>query len=342
MSPASIDELRDLGTVAGSHSTSITFGRPAETTSPNRPIRISLRRLDRVIEIDPENLTARVEAGVPHATLSAALAEFNLTWPVAPMPGHESLADSVLSGFALGNSGLFPDLRHWILGTTLVARDGLSFQAGGRTIKNSSGYDLTRAATGAGGLFGVPAELQLRLERRPALERVAHLSLSGNDEAAAVLALATANLDLVRRISFAAAPGHPLTARLALAARGEAIDSLSSHIETQHSSSDDYIEDQALTLCATGGDSLVSWTAGPHTCLTIARELHRQQPASAIVAVPMQRRGYVTGPEPDRIATIIAGSGATPIHLPDGFAGIVPSGLLAPPSRPFAVVPLPS
>ncbi len=342
LSPASIDELRDLITVAGSHSTSITFGFPARSATPNGSLQLSIRRLDRIIEIDPENLTARVEAGVPHPTLSDALAEFNLIWPVAPMPGHESLADSVLSGFALGNSGLFPDLRHWVLGATVVARDGLIFQAGGRTIKNSSGYDLTRAGAGAGGLFGVAAKLQLRLERRPEVDRVAPITLSVNDEAAAVLALATANLDLVRRLSVAATPAHPLTARLTLAGRSEAVDSLSSHIETQHSLSDDDIEDRGLTLCATAGDSLVSWTAGPHTCLAIALELNRQQPASAVVALPMQRRGFVTGPEPDRIATIIAGSGATPIHLPDGFTSIAPSKLLAPPSRPFAVVPLPS
>lgn len=342
LSPGSLEELRDLVTVAGSHSTSIAFGFPARSATPKGSLQLSLRRLDRVIEIDPENLIARVEAGVPHAALSAALAEFDLIWPVAPMPGHESLADSVLSGFALGNSGLFPDLRHWVLGATVVARDGLIFQAGGRTIKNSSGYDLTRAGAGAGGLFGVPAELQLRLERRPEVDRVAHTTLSDNDEPAAVLALATANLDLVRRLSFATTAKLPLTARLTLAGGSEAIDSLSSHIETQDSISDDDIEDQALALCAIAGDSLLSWTAGPHTCLAIARELHRQQTASAVVALPMQRRGFVTGPEPDRIAAIIAGSGAAPIHLPDGFSGIVPSGLLVPPSRPFTVVPPPS
>ncbi len=318
------------------------MGHSVASDASDRPIQVSLRRLDRIIEIDPKNLTARVESGVPHATLAAALAEFGLQWPVAPLPGHESLADSVLSGLTLGDSGLFPDLRHWILGAALVARDGLRFQAGGRTIKNSSGYDLTRAGAGAGGLFGVPAELQLRLERRPEVDRVAHITLSGNDDAAVVLAFATANLDLVRRLSFATTAHHPLTTRLALSSRRKAIDSLWTHIERQFQLSEDDIEESALAACAAAADSLLWWNAGPNTCLTITSSLHQRHPAATVVALPMQRRGFATGPDPDQIDTIIADSGGSPIRLAHGFAGFAPSVLLGPASCPFSVVPHPS
>ena len=347
LSPGSIDDLQKLVGFAGGHSIPLSLRHFTGPDAPPHPTRLSLQRLNRIIEIDPENLTARVESGVPHDALSDALAEFGLVWPVAPLPGHDTLADSYLSGLALGNSGLFPDLRHWVLGATLVSRDGLSFRAGGRTIKNSSGYDLTRAAAGAAGLFGIPAELQLRLERRLVLERVAYLPLASDDAAAAILSVATANLDLVLRLTFASTTTGPPTARLALAGRSEAITSLWSRIERQFPLSEDDVddvEDAALAACAAAADSLLCWNAGPHACMAVTSDLRHHRPplTATVVALPLQRRGFVTGPDPDRIAVVISAAGGSPIRLPDGFAGFTPSDLLGPASRPFAAFLPPS
>lgn len=339
LSPGSVDELKALVTSAADLSIILNLGPHAGSDAPGLGARVGLQRLNRIIEVDPENLTARVEAGVLHTTLSDAFAEFGLLWPVTPLPGHETLADSVLSGLALGNSGLFPDLRRWILGSTLVARDGLRFNAGGRTIKNSSGYDLTRAAIGATGLFGIPAELQLRLERRPALARVAHIPLEDAGATTAILALATANLELISRLSFASTSTHPLTARLALGGRDEAVHPLWSLVEAGYPQTDAGAESPALATCASA-DSLLGWNAGPATCLRIAGELSRLgQPVAGLVALPLQRRGFVTGADPARISEIITSSGGTPILLPDGFTGFSASELLAPATRPFAAAP---
>ena len=278
-----------------------------------------------------------MEAGVSHDALDAALAEFGLLWPVGPLPGQELLVDSVLSGLALGKSGLFPDLRHWTLGATLIAGGGLRIDAGGRTVKNSAGYDLTRMAIGPGGATGVPALLQLRLERRPETGRAGGVALAGEGEAESVLSLALNNLALGQRLTFAATASEPLAANLRLAGRAGEVDRLWAELAARSPVAEIDSETPALNACARA-ESLIAWNAGPDTCRRIATDLAalRHSRDVAFAALPLQRRGFATGADSAAVASGVAAAGGAVLTARNGFAGFALSSLLAPAVRTLA------
>ena len=331
LAPDSMEALEGLARAAGEGRLNLSL----DDATPPSTARLSLGRLDRIIEIDADNLTALVVPGVTHAGLGDALAQLDLYWPVAPLPGHATLADSYLSGLALGMSGRFPDLRHWVLGATLVAGGGLRIPAGGGTIKNSAGYDLTRAAAGAGGDTGIPATLRLRLERQPEARRA--VALPGEGDIAAVLALAQDELELVERLTFAGTATIPAAARLRIAGPTAGVDRLASAIQGRFQVGEADPEPPALAACA-AADTLITWNSGPDTSRRIVAALAPLPESAniAFVALPLQRRGFVSGADPDALAALIATAGATAITTGPGFRGFAISDRLAPAVRTLA------
>jgi FAD/FMN-containing dehydrogenase len=330
LAPGSSDALENLARLVTEGRLRLSF----DDAPPTSAARLTLGRLDHVFEIDADNLTALIEPGVMHAALGDALALLDLYWPVAPLPGHATVADSFLSGLALGRSGRFPDLRHWVLGAGLIAGGGLRIPAGGGTIKNSAGYDLTRAAAGAGGETGIPATLRLRLERRPAARRAVTIALPDAGDAAAVLALAQEELEIVERLSFAGAATIPAAARLRFAGPVAGVDRLASAVQARFRIDESNPEPAALQACAAAA-SVVVWNCGPETGRRIAAELARRSSPDDIsfVWLPQQRRGFATGADPASLAALISSAGAAPIIAGPGFRGPPLTDRLAPAIR---------
>ena len=333
LAPASSDALENLTRLVSEGRLRLSF----EDAPPSPAARLTLRRLDRVFDIDADNLTALVEPGVTHAALGDALAQLDLYWPVAPLPGHAIVADSFLSGLALGRSGRFPDLRHWVLGAGLIAGGGLRIPAGGGTIKNSAGYDLTRAGAGAGGMTGIPATLRLRLKPQPAARRAVTIALPGEGDAAAVLALAQDELEIVERLSFAGTATIPAAARLRIAGRTTEVDRLALVVQSRFRIDGSNPEPAALGVCA-AATALVIWNSGPETGRRIAAELARRSGPDNIsfVWLPQQRRGFATGADPDSLTALVKAAGGDPITAGSGFGGLPISDRLAPAVRTLA------
>jgi glycolate oxidase FAD binding subunit len=136
---------------------------------------ITTRRLDRVPAIEPQDLTATVEAGIGLDQLRQQLADRG-AWLAMDPPGlaGRTLGSIVASATAGPLRQGFGPVKDHLLGVTFVTGDGRMVQSGGRVMKNVAGYDLTRLQAGGFGAFGVIVLVHLRLRALPRAD-VTHL-----------------------------------------------------------------------------------------------------------------------------------------------------------------------
>ncbi len=125
---------------------------------------LSCRRLDRVLEHNPEDFTVTVQAGTPLVAVQEALAPHRQWLAVdAPWgPGEGSIGGLVARGLAGGYRQRYLGVRDQLIGIGLLRSDGVAARAGGRVVKNVAGYDLMRLFCGSWGSLGLITELTLR------------------------------------------------------------------------------------------------------------------------------------------------------------------------------------
>ena len=141
-------------------------------------ISLDLTRMNRIIDVSTEDLTATVEAGVTRVALERATSEHGLFFPVDPG------ADATLGGMAATNAAGTTTVRYGKMRTNVLALEavlpgGLVVRAGSRAPKTSAGYDLLGLLIGSEGTLAVITELTLRLHGIP--EHVVALRLSFGD-----------------------------------------------------------------------------------------------------------------------------------------------------------------
>jgi glycolate oxidase FAD binding subunit len=129
---------------------------------------LSLARLNRVLEHEPADLTARVQAGIPMAALQAQLGSRRQWWPVDPPLATTATVGGVLASNASGPKRLlYGTPRDLLIGITVVHADGVISKAGGKVTKNVTGYDMMKLYIGSLGTLAVIAEATLKLRPVP-------------------------------------------------------------------------------------------------------------------------------------------------------------------------------
>lgn len=157
---------------------------------PDAPadLAISTRLLDQVVNLDPPDLVATVQAGILWEDLRQKLADHGV-WVAQDPPGSRRTLGSVVATASSGplRTG-FGSVREQVLGLTLVTGEGRIIRPGGRVVKNVAGFDLMKLATGSFGAFGIITSLNLRLRAVPQADLT--LVVQGNRDALVREALA--------------------------------------------------------------------------------------------------------------------------------------------------------
>ena len=134
------------------------------TISVGDCIILVLKRLNKILELDRKNLIAVVEPGVVTGQLQNEVERVGLFYP----PDPASLAVSTMGGnvaeCAGGPRGVkYGVTRDYVIGLEVVLPTGEVINTGGRTIKNVTGYDMTKLFTGSEGTLGVITKIIVKL-----------------------------------------------------------------------------------------------------------------------------------------------------------------------------------
>jgi glycolate oxidase len=130
---------------------------------------VCLTRMNHLLEIDEENLTATAEAGVVTLDLFNAVGAKGLFYP--PDPGSQKV--STLGGNIAENAGGLRGLkygvtRHYVMALTVVLPDGSLLKTGGKSVKDVAGYSLRDLLIGSEGTLGIITEATVKLIPPPA------------------------------------------------------------------------------------------------------------------------------------------------------------------------------
>ncbi|MCX5812785.1 MAG: FAD-binding protein [Proteobacteria bacterium] len=125
-------------------------------------------KMNTILKIDKENLTATVEPGVVLQDLTLKLAKEGLFFP----PDPQSFLGATLGGIIAENAGgpacvKYGVTKQYILGLEVVFPDGRIANFGGRTLKNVVGYDLLHIFVSSEGTLGVITKAELKLNPIP-------------------------------------------------------------------------------------------------------------------------------------------------------------------------------
>src|SRR4030042_5079265 len=168
----------------------------ASVPFPAGGIVLCLTRMNHILEIDPQNATVRVEAGVITADLQSAVEKLGLFYP----PDPSSIRHSTIGGNIACNAGGPRCLKYgvtgdYVLGLTVVLADGRILKTGGKPIKDVTGYDLNGLFTGSEGTLGIVTEVLLRLLTKPRHAKTPLAEFSSlNDASRTVNAILTAGI----------------------------------------------------------------------------------------------------------------------------------------------------
>lgn len=126
-------------------------------------IMMNMSKMNRILELDEENLTLTVEPGVLLMEISKYVESFDLFYP--PDPGEKS---ATIAGNINTNAGgmravKYGVTRDYVRGLEIVLPNGEIMEVGGKVVKNSSGYSIKDLIVGSEGTLGIVTKAILKL-----------------------------------------------------------------------------------------------------------------------------------------------------------------------------------
>jgi glycolate oxidase len=128
-------------------------------------VKLDLSRMNRIIEIDSANLVAVVEPGIKMGDLRAALFKDGLRFVPADTQFYagKTIGEFYYEGCSNISSLKYGAAKHFLMGSEIILPDGQLLKTGGKTVKNVTGYDLTRFMNAPFANFGVTVKFLLKL-----------------------------------------------------------------------------------------------------------------------------------------------------------------------------------
>lgn len=172
LTPATLGDLRDV-VVAADGRTLVPFGGATMLelgTAPKQPFTlVDVRQaLSGPIEHAPDDLTVVVPAGLTVEAVNRRLAEHSQFLALDPaLPARATVGGALAVGVGGPLRTRYGLPRDLVLGMTVLRADGELVKAGGRVVKNVTGYDLMRLWCGSLGTLGIITEVALRVAPLP-------------------------------------------------------------------------------------------------------------------------------------------------------------------------------
>lgn len=199
--PSSAEEVSKILKLANEHRFPvIPRGQGSGLTGGSIPmyggVILVFTRMNRILEIDAENLVATVEPGVITFDLQQEAAKYGLFYPPDPASfKYSSVGGNVAECAGGPNSLKYGVTRDYVIGLEVVKPTGEIIKTGVKTMKGVVGYDLTRLFVGSEGTLGIVTKIVMKLIPLPeAKATILALFQEVEDAAAAVSAIIAAKV----------------------------------------------------------------------------------------------------------------------------------------------------
>jgi glycolate oxidase len=131
---------------------------------------LSLERMNKLLEIDRENLMAVTEPGIITGELQEMVEAESLFYPPDPASLEScSIGGNVAEGAGGSRAVRYGTTKDYVQGLDMILPDGKSIQTGGKVVKDVTGYNLTQLIIGSEGTLAVVTRIILRLIPLPKL-----------------------------------------------------------------------------------------------------------------------------------------------------------------------------
>lgn len=171
--PVSAEEVSEVVKLANRLLIPITpRGHSTSLSGGPLPVRggivLDMTKMNQKLEIDEEDLVAVVSPGIITAQIHKAAEQKGLMYPPDPSSSHISTIGGNLAENSGGPRGLkYGVTKDYVIGLQIVTPQGDIIRTGGRTVKNVTGYDLTKLIVGSEGTLCIITEATLRLIPKP-------------------------------------------------------------------------------------------------------------------------------------------------------------------------------
>ena len=134
---------------------------------------LNFSKMNKILEINKENMTAKVQPGVILGELQKEAEKIGLYYP----PDPSNLIVSTIGGSIAQSSGgartfKYGSTKHYILNLEVITAQGEIMYTGSDTVKNAAGYNLTSLFVGSEGTLGIITEATLKLIPKPEDKKV--------------------------------------------------------------------------------------------------------------------------------------------------------------------------
>ena len=202
--PENEDQVADVLRLADEHDAAV-FPRGGGShlrlgATPERvDVVLSVERLRRQLAYEPGDMTTTVQAGLPLEELQGVLGAQGQFVALDPPATAATTTGGVIATNASGPRRLlYGTARDVVLGISVATADGARSKAGGRVVKNVTGYDLTKLYIGSLGTLGVVLELTFKVHPLPPGEATIGITCAGHAD---ILPMLNALLRLPLRLS---------------------------------------------------------------------------------------------------------------------------------------------
>ena len=164
---------------------------------------LSLERMNRIVEIDGNDLVAVVEPGVVTGDLQREVESRGLFYPPDPA-SHEfcTIGGNVAECAGGLRAVKYGVTKDYVLGLEVVLPTGEIIRTGARTVKSVAGYDLTKLIVGSEGTLGIATSIILKLLPLPESVMTLSAFFADPDQAAGAAAAVIARRILPRALEF--------------------------------------------------------------------------------------------------------------------------------------------